>query len=124
MIGIYAIVNIALLSVGIFHPGMVGASAILLTSFFMSVMYPTIFALGVKDLGEDTKLGGSLLVIAILGGAIFPPLMGLITRATSSLAYGYVLPALGYVVVAFYAFLVHKMTRTSISRLHVNPMSI
>jgi FHS family L-fucose permease-like MFS transporter len=110
MIGCYAIANVLLLCVGVLHPGIVGASAIFLTSFFMSVMYPTIFALGVKGLGEDTKLGGSFLVIAILGGAIFPPLMGLVTRATGSLALGYVLPAVGYIVVALYAFLVHKIT--------------
>jgi FHS family L-fucose permease-like MFS transporter len=124
MIGFYAIVNILLLGVGVIHPGMVGASAILLTSFFMSVMYPTIFALGVKDLGEDTKLGGSLLVIAILGGAIFPPLMGLITRATGSLAYGYVLPAIGYFVVALYAFLVHKMTHATLKQVRLTEMGI
>jgi FHS family L-fucose permease-like MFS transporter len=124
MIGIYAVVNILLLGVGVLHPGIVGASAILLTSFFMSVMYPTIFALGVKDLGEDTKLGGSLLVIAILGGAIFPPLMGLITRATGSLAYGYVLPAIGYVVVALYAYLVHKTTRGPVTQVHLTQVGI
>ena len=124
MIGIYAVINILLLGVGVLHPGIVGASAILLTSFFMSVMYPTIFALGVKDLGEDTKLGGSLIVIAIVGGAIFPPLMGLIARATGSLAYSYLLPAIGYVVVALYAFLVQRMIKEDLSHLHVNSMGI
>jgi FHS family L-fucose permease-like MFS transporter len=124
MIGVYAIINILLLGVGVLHPGIAGASAILLTSFFMSVMYPTIFALGVKGLGEDTKLGGSLIVIAILGGAIFPPLMGLIARATGSLAYAYVLPAVGYVVVALYGFLVHRMMKEDVGQLHVNPMGI
>jgi len=111
MIGLYAVLNILLLGVGIVHPGIVGASAILFTSFFMSVMFPTIFALGVKGLGDDTKLGGSFLVMAILGGAIFPPLLGWIARETGSLALGYVLPAAGYVVVAVYAFMVPKLTR-------------
>lgn len=121
MIGVYAIANVVLLAVGIAHPGIVGASAILLTSFFMSIMYPTIFALGVKDLGADTKLGGSLLVMAILGGAIFPPFMGLVTRATGSLALGYVLPTVGYVFVAFYAFSVHKLSRGT-GAVHVEPI--
>src|SRR5665213_1491528 len=88
MIGLYAVLNILLLGVGIVHPGIVGASAILFTSFFMSVMFPTIFALGVKGLGDDTKLGGSFLVMAILGGAIFPPLLGWIAHRTGSLALG------------------------------------
>jgi len=111
MIGLYAVLNILLLAVGIVHPGIVGASAILFTSFFMSVMFPTIFALGVKGLGDDTKLGGSFLVMAILGGAIFPPLLGWIACETGSLALGYLLPAGGYIVVALYAFMVPKLTR-------------
>ena len=105
MMGSYALVNIVLLAIGITRPGMIGAYAILTTSFFMSMMYPTIFALGVKGLGSDTKLGGSLIVMAIVGGAIFPPAMGWITHLTGSVATGYLLPAAGYVVVAMYAFL-------------------
>jgi len=111
MIGSYAVVNILLLCITVSHPGLTGAVAILVTSLFMSVMYPTIFALGVKGLGEDTKLGGSFLVIAILGGAIFPPLMGWIARETGNLALGYCLPMVAYVVVALYAFLVPRTRR-------------
>jgi len=111
MIRAYAIINFLLLCVGVARPGMVGSYAILITSFFMSVMYPTIFALGVTDLGEDTKLGGSLLVMGIVGGAIFPPAMGWVTRLTGSVALGYVLPALGYIVVALYSLLVSRMDR-------------
>jgi len=111
MIGLYAVLNILLLGVGIVHPGIVGASAILFTSFFMSIMFPTIFALGIKGLGDDTKLGGSFLVMAILGGAVFPPLLGLIARHTGSLALGYLLPVAGYVFVALYAFMVPKLAR-------------
>jgi FHS family L-fucose permease-like MFS transporter len=104
MMGTYAVINVVLLSLGIARPGLAGSCAILLTSFFMSIMYPTIFALGVRGLGEDTKLGGSLLVMSIAGGAIFPPAMGWIARATDSIALGYLLPAAGYVVVGLYAF--------------------
>jgi len=81
-----------------------GAIAIVATSFFMSVMFPTIFALGVKGLGADTKLGGSLIVMAILGGALFPPLMGVVARTTGSLALGYLIPAAGYVAVGLYGY--------------------
>jgi MFS transporter, FHS family, L-fucose permease len=115
MIGVYAIINCALLGVGIAHPGLVGAVAILLTSFFMSIMFPTIFALGVKGLGDDTKLGGSFLVMAILGGAIFPPVLAWIARQTGSWALGYLLPVGGYVVVALYAFMVPRFTRDAVS---------
>jgi FHS family L-fucose permease-like MFS transporter len=110
MVGAYAVSNFCLLMFGIAHPGMSGAYAILTTSFFMSVMFPTIFALGVKDLGADTKLGGSLIVMSIIGGAIFPPLMGWVTRSTGSVALGYFLPAVGYVVVALYALLAPRVS--------------
>lgn len=115
MIGFYALINIALLAVGVVHPGMAGAWAILLTSFFMSVMFPTIFALGVKGLGDDTKIGGSLIVMAILGGALFPPLQGWIAKASGNLALGYVLPAVGYVVVALYGFMAPRLTDLTVS---------
>ena len=114
MVAAYALANCLLLIAGIAHPGMIGAYAILLTSFFMSVMFPTIFALGVKGLGSDTKLGGSLIVMAIVGGAIFPPLMGWVTRSTGSVALGYILPAIGYVVVALYALLAPRVSADTI----------
>jgi FHS family L-fucose permease-like MFS transporter len=111
MVTVYAAINFILICFGTTRPGMAGACAILVTSFFMSVMYPTIFALGVNGLGEDTKLGGSLLVIGITGGAVFPPAMGWITRLTGSVALGYALPALGYVVVALYSVMVSRSNR-------------
>jgi FHS family L-fucose permease-like MFS transporter len=102
---VYALINVCLLTVAILRPGMMGTVMIFATSFFMSVMFPTIFALGVKGLGPNTKLGGSLIVMAILGGAVFPPLMGVVKQATGSLAQGYWLPALGFALVAVYGFL-------------------
>lgn len=63
---------------GIFGGGIIAVYSILAVNFFMSIMFPTIFALGVKDLGEQTKLGSSLIIMAIVGGAIMPPIMGLI----------------------------------------------
>jgi FHS family L-fucose permease-like MFS transporter len=116
MISVYAVVNVLLLAVGIVHPGMAGSIAILATSFFMSIMYPTIFALGVKGLGDDTKIAGSLLVMTLVGGAMFPPLMGVWTRMTGSLAGGYVLPAAGFVVVAIYGYLSAYVLKTSVGQ--------
>jgi FHS family L-fucose permease-like MFS transporter len=68
----------------------------------MSVMYPTIFALGIKDLGPNTKLGGSFLVMAIIGGALVPLLMGLIRDRSGSLALAFLIPFAGYLVVALF----------------------
>lgn len=109
LLGIYGAVNVFLLVLAIARPGMLGAYAIVASSFFLSIMFPTIFALGLKGLGPNTKLAGSLLVMAIVGGAIFPPLLGLIARATGSLAIGYLVPLAGFVGVSMYGFLVPKM---------------
>jgi MFS transporter, FHS family, L-fucose permease len=105
MIGAYALMNIALLSVGIFHPGPIGVWAILSTSFFMSIMFPTIFALGVKGLGVNTKIGGSVIVMSVVGAAIIPPVLGWIANRTGSYAMGYTVTLAAYIVVALYGFL-------------------
>jgi len=67
-------------------------------------MYPTIFALGLHGLGEDSKVGGSLLVMAIIGGAVMTPLMGIIADKSSNVALSYSVPLAGYLVIACYSF--------------------
>jgi len=107
MMGVYALINIGLIAAGILHPGRIGAGALLLTSFFMSVMFPTIFALGVKGLGARTKLGGSMIVMSVVGAGIVPPLLGLIAKHFGSYALGYVVVIACYVVVAAYGLRAH-----------------
>jgi MFS transporter, FHS family, L-fucose permease len=115
LLGIYAVANIALVAIGVVHPGWAGLWAILLTSFFMSLMFPTIFALGLKGLGPNTKIGGSLIVMAIGGGAVIPPLMGKIADASHSMAPAYVVPLIAYVFIAAYAFAGAKAREPGIS---------
>jgi FHS family L-fucose permease-like MFS transporter len=104
LMAIYALVNMALLAVGVLWPGWIGLWAIFLTSFFMSVMYPTIFALGIEGLGPNTKIGGSMIVMAIVGGAVLTPAMGLISQHWHSVASAYVVPLAAYGVVALFSF--------------------
>jgi FHS family L-fucose permease-like MFS transporter len=103
LMGIYGAINITLVLLAVLFPGWIGVWSIFLTSFFMSLMFPTIFALGIKGLGENTKLGGSLMVMAIIGGAVFTPVMGLIADRRGSMALAMVLPLICYVVVTWYA---------------------
>lgn len=70
----------------------------------MSVGFPTIFALGIRGLGEHTKLGSSLIVMSIVGGAIAPPFMGHIADG-HSLHFGFVVPLICFVFVALYGFI-------------------
>jgi FHS family L-fucose permease-like MFS transporter len=104
LMGVYSIANIVLVSIGVLIPGWAGLWAVFLTSFFMSLMFPTIFALGLKGLGPNTKIGGSLIVMAIVAGGLFPPLMGLIASRTGSTALAYSIPLLAYIIIAFYSF--------------------
>jgi len=101
LMGIYGIANCLLVAMAVVFPGWVGVFALFLTSFFMSLMFPTIFALGIKELGPNTKLGGSLMVMSIIGGAAFPPIEALVYQATHSMAL-----ALAILLVC-YAFLTH-----------------
>lgn len=104
LMGAYSLVNILLVAIGVLAPGWLGLWAILLTSFFMSLMFPTIFALGLKELGANTKLGGSMIVMAIIGGAVLTPLMGWISQATNSMAMAMLVPLICYMFIAYYAF--------------------
>ncbi len=115
LMGIYAWLNVLLLLIGIFFAGWLGLTAILLTSFFMSLMFPTIFAMGLKDLGPNTNLGGSLLVMTIVGGAVGTPLMGLLAEKSHSTAISYSLPLLGYIVIGIFAHYMTGYTRRRIS---------
>ena len=104
LMGSYCIVNIILVALAVLMPGWLGLWCVFLTSFFMSLMFPTIFALGLKGLGPNTKLGGSLLVMAIVGGAVLTPAMGFISERTHSLALAYSVPLLAYIIIAIYSF--------------------
>jgi FHS family L-fucose permease-like MFS transporter len=107
LMGAYALTNIFLVGVGVAYPGWVGLWSIFLTSFFMSLMFPTIFALGLKELGPNTKLGGSMIVMGIVGGAVFTPIMGLI--ASHSMARAMLVPLCCYVFIAYFAFIGSKV---------------
>jgi FHS family L-fucose permease-like MFS transporter len=107
LMGAYALTNVLLVGLGVAFPGWIGLWSIFLTSFFMSLMFPTIFALGLKELGPNTKLGGSMIVMGIVGGAVFTPVMGLI--AIHSMARAMLVPLCCYVFIAYFAFVGSKV---------------
>ncbi len=102
LMGLYSVINIFLVAIAVIFPGWTGVWAIFLSSFFMSLMFPTIFALGIKGLGQNTKIAGSLIVMAIVGGGVFTPLMGLI--ADKSMAMAMLIPLGCYCIITLYAF--------------------
>jgi MFS transporter, FHS family, L-fucose permease len=82
--------------------GRVPVWAIVLIGFFHSIMFPTIFALSIKHLGPDTKLGSSLLVMSIIGGAIFPPIMGYISDS-KNIRLAFLVPLTCHAYVLYFA---------------------
>jgi FHS family L-fucose permease-like MFS transporter len=103
----YAIINVALTAVCM-GGGMLGMYAMFGTFFFMSVMFPTIFALGIRGLGDYTKLGSSLIVMSIVGGAIAAPFMGHIAD-THSMRIGFVVPLVCFILIAIYGAFWQKL---------------
>ena len=88
--------------------GVLGLYAMFGSFFFMSVMYPTIFALGIRGLGDYTKLGASLIVMSIVGGAIAAPFMGHIADV-HSMRTGFVVPLVCFVLIAVYGLFWQKL---------------
>jgi len=88
----------------VLNPGWFGVGCLVAVSFFMSMMFPTIFALGVTGLGTRTKAGGALIVMAIIGGAALTPVMGRMADV-AGVAKAYLVPAACFVLVALYGWL-------------------
>jgi len=108
LMAIFSIINMILVSIAVFFPSGIGGWSLITTSFFMSLMFPTIFALGVKGLGVNTKLGGSFIIMAIVGGAVWTPIMGLISDTTTSLAIAMCIPLIAYIYICYYALIGSK----------------
>lgn len=108
LLGGYAAVNVALCLVAMSGAGWLALGALILSSFFMSIMFPTIFALGVEGLDTARPLGSSFLIMAIIGGALFPPLMGLVAVQAGGVPAALLLPALCFVVIVGYAWAVRR----------------
>ena len=102
LLAIYAVINTFLIFLVIIDVGWLSVFCLFSTYFFMSVMFPTIFALGVADLGPLTKKGSSFLVMAVAGGAFCPPIMGLIAD-NSNMATAFIIPLLCFAFIAWYA---------------------
>jgi FHS family L-fucose permease-like MFS transporter len=84
--------------------GWISVVALFASFFLMSIMFPTIFALGIHGLGTKSKIASSFIVMAIVGGAVMPFLMGTIADTYHSMTPGFIVPCICFVVVSIYAF--------------------
>ena len=105
--------GVVLALIGVFSQNIVGLLAIVCISASLSLMFPTIYGVALHGLGDDTKFGAAGLVMAILGGALIPPVQGLVADATGSQAIGFLIVAFCLAVVAAYAFFDLKTNRNA-----------
>ena len=103
LLAVFAVINVALCLVAAVAAGSVGLAALIASSFFMSIMFPTIFSMSLRGLGVYTKSGASFLVMAIIGGAVFTAIMGLVSRE-SSINVAYLVPAACFTIVFLFAW--------------------
>jgi FHS family L-fucose permease-like MFS transporter len=86
--------------------GFFGVYCLMGISACMSMMFPTIYGMGIEGLGEDTKLGGSGMVMAIAGASVLTQIMGILSDKFGNIAVAYVVPAVAFAVIAYYAIVV------------------
>jgi FHS family L-fucose permease-like MFS transporter len=98
----YSLTAVILMVVVISGAGIYGIIALCLTYFFMSIMFPTIFAMGLTGLGSHTKRASSFIIMAIVGGAVCPPLMGFIADQ-HSMRTGFLIPLICFLFVFYFA---------------------
>jgi len=110
---LYAGANVVLMAVVLADIRYVSLGAVCVSFFFMSIMFPTIFSLGVHNLGEKAKSASSFIIMAIVGGAIVTPAMGRIADIWSMRA-GFVVPLVGFLVIFAYAFLWRRLAGESV----------
>lgn len=108
LLAIYSIVNIALCVIVVKAEGMISIYTLMGIFFFESIMFPTIFALGVKNLGKYTKKGSSFIIMSIAGGALMPYVMGIVAEAYST-PVSYIVPLICFVVVLIFAVYGYKI---------------
>jgi len=103
VLGLYALLNVVMTLLVFFKLGWLSVACVFLSFFFMSIMFPTIFALGIFGLGARAKKASAFIVMAIMGGAILPKLMGHVADEYD-MSRGFIVPMVCFVFVAFYGF--------------------
>jgi FHS family L-fucose permease-like MFS transporter len=103
---IYALGAVASLIICIFGSGIWAVIALMMVYFFQSIMFPTIFALSCKNLGDNSKLASSLLIMSIVGGSIIPPITAYLFKIGPSIAL--VVPLVCFIYIVFFAWKGYK----------------
>jgi FHS family L-fucose permease-like MFS transporter len=89
--------------VTIYADGWLGVYALVGISACMSLMFPTIYGLGIAGLGEDTKIGGAGMVMAIAGAAVLTQIQGIVSDQAGGIAMAYWVPTIAFMVIVYYS---------------------
>lgn len=117
LLALYSMINIVLIIVAVLLHGIASVYALIGVQFFMSIMFPTIFSLSIRGLGSRMKEGSSLIIMAIVGGAVFPVIMGRVSDRTN-IQTAYLVPAVCFAVILFFAIRNLKVKKIKLSMAH------
>jgi FHS family L-fucose permease-like MFS transporter len=112
VLGTAAIAAFLLVGVSIVSVGPVAMWSIILVGFFNSIMFPSIFTLGIAELGPLTGEGSGIMIMAIVGGAVVPVLVGVLADRIG-IHHSFILPAICYLYIVYYGFKGSKPIRTA-----------
>jgi len=126
LLSLFALLAICCCAGAIIIPGMPGLISLICISLFMSIMFPTIYGIALKDMGDEAKVGSAFLVMAIVGGAIFPPIQGLIIDIGGSnladtliagvpeVKFSFIMPLICIAVVGAYGLYANKAEKETV----------
>lgn len=112
LLGLYALLNVFVCLLVVFKIGWISVAAVFVSFYFMSIMFPTIFALGIHGLGVQAKKASGFIVMAIMGGAIMPKLMGYLGD-TYNMSISFLMPMCCFVFIALYGFNWQKLSKST-----------
>ena len=107
MLIVYGLISTFFMVLVVSGLGIISVVALFSTYFFMSIMFPTIFALGIRDLGSLTKKGSSFLVMAVAGGAFCPPVMGAVADHLK-MATGFLIPMFCFAFISYFGLIGYR----------------
>jgi FHS family L-fucose permease-like MFS transporter len=117
LLAFYCVVNVLLLILIFFLHGKFTVFALMGVAFFMSIMFPTVFSLSIRGLGQKTKLGSSLVIMGIVGGATIPPIMGWISDM-SNIRFAYLVPIACFSYILYFATTNLKVKKLEVTTGH------
>jgi FHS family L-fucose permease-like MFS transporter len=92
----------------IYGEGFIGVYTLVAVSGCMSLMFPTIYGLGIDGLKDDTKLGGAGMIMAIAGAAFLTQIQGIVSDQSGSIKLAYWVPTIAFMVIAYYSSVVAR----------------